>query len=199
MARPFDKYDPTDAYRWVDSLNAASNVSPRHNWEQDAAFQTQDVNVRNFTYRIREVIDEEQMARIGHIDAEKMLKARMAKAIGDVIIQRACEFTRSQDPYRRQMIFTAEFIAIPPDQMRGDTLHVAQQSRMQPPPVVQERIVEKRIEIKVLPVEYATDALVEVWQIAYDMAMSNPDDDVAPEKRALDAVLDYMKEKITPV
>jgi len=130
-------------------------------------------------------------------EIKEMTRRAMAGAIGDMIVNRVADVTSYENYENREIVFTAEFYAIPPQaikELHGETLRVP--SNTQPPPVVRERTQRVEVEKKVLPMEYATDELVNIYSEAYDIALMNEADDVAPEKRGLDAVLEHLRSKM---
>jgi hypothetical protein len=187
--------DP-DAPPWV---GLAQGSRPRMDRSGELTdMRSNSLDFRVHKYQIQKSIpDMMRQSSTSSVDLKQMAMRAMAGAIGDMIVTRVADITAREDVYRNELVYTAEFYAIPPQAIKelyGETLHVP--SNTQPPPVVRETTRRVEVEKKVLPMEYATDELVNIYSEAYDIALMNAADDISPEKRGLDAVLEHLRSKM---
>lgn len=176
-------------------------------FEQEARMRTETFDFRVHKYQMNERVAHHIYERINPAEMQARVKDKMARAIGQMIMERVAVFEVMEDHMRREQHYRAEFYAIPPqvvDRMNGDTMRYAvpvdpdrgpfkQVAPTPPQPTQAPREIVHKYKHELNIPEIANDKLVEVYQNAYDVALMNPDDDCAPEKRGLTAVLEYMK------
>lgn len=124
-------------------------------------FTSRSLDFRVHKYQIQKTVPLHMRETMPVHELKEMAKRAIAGNIGDMVVSRIADVTVREDMYRDELIFTAEFYAIPPQAIKelyGETLRVP--NNTQPPPVVRERTQRVEVEKKVLPMEYATDELV---------------------------------------